>query len=69
MCIVVSWIVCMVIAVLFILWSPYVYSLSVFLWCGVFVGLGICCTVYLLYCVLCIYVYERVLPVRSHIPK
>jgi hypothetical protein len=63
-CIVVSWIVCMVIAVLCILWSPYVYSLPVYLWCGVFVGLGICCTVccvfvvlcfvYLLYCVLCI---------------
>jgi hypothetical protein len=52
--IVVSWIVCRVIAVLCILWSPYVYSLSVYLWCGVFVGLGICCTVYLLYCVLCI---------------
>jgi hypothetical protein len=53
-CIVVSWIVCRVIVVLCILWSPYVYSLSVYLWCCVFDGLGICCTVYLLYCVLCI---------------
>jgi hypothetical protein len=38
----------MVIAVLCILWSRYVY-----LWCGVFVVLCICGTVYLLYCVLC----------------
>jgi hypothetical protein len=53
-CIVVSWIVCRVMAVLCILWSPYVYSSSMYLWCGVFVGLGICCTVYLLYCVFCI---------------
>jgi hypothetical protein len=44
----------MVIAVLCILWSPCVYLLSVFLCCGAFVGLCICCTVYLLYCVLCI---------------
>jgi hypothetical protein len=49
-CIVVSWIVFRVIAILYILWSPYVYSLSVDLWCGVYVGLGVCCTVYLLYC-------------------
>jgi hypothetical protein len=42
---IVSWIVCRVIAVLCILWSPYVYSLSVYLWCGVFVVLCICCTV------------------------
>jgi hypothetical protein len=39
--IVVSWIVCRVINVLCILWSPYVYSLSVYLWCGVFVVLGV----------------------------
>jgi hypothetical protein len=45
-CTVVSWIVCMVIAVWCILWSPYMYSLSVYLWCGVFVVL---CVVYLLY--------------------
>jgi hypothetical protein len=44
-CIFVSWIVCRVIAVSSILWSPCVCSLSVYLWCGVFVGLGICCTV------------------------
>jgi hypothetical protein len=42
---IVSWIVCRVIAVLCILWSPYVYSLSMYLGFGVFVGLGICCTV------------------------
>jgi hypothetical protein len=46
----ISCLVCRVIAVLCILWPPYVYSLSVYLWCSVFVGLGICCTVYLLYC-------------------
>jgi hypothetical protein len=57
-CIVVSWIVCRVIAVLCILWSPYAYPLSVYLgvrcicWTGyllycVFVVL---CVVYLLYC-------------------
>jgi hypothetical protein len=45
-CIVVSWIACMVIAVLYILWSPYVYLLY---W--LFVVLCICCTVYLLSCV------------------
>jgi hypothetical protein len=45
-CIVVSWIMCMIIAVLCVLWSPYVYLL----YC-VFVVL---CVVYLLYCVLCI---------------
>jgi hypothetical protein len=43
-CIVVSWIVCMAIAVLCILWSTYVYLL----YCVS------CCTGYLLYCVLCI---------------
>jgi hypothetical protein len=48
--IVVSWIVCRVIADLWILWSPYVYSLSVYLWWGylldwVIVVLCICCTV------------------------
>jgi hypothetical protein len=48
-CIVVSWIACMVIAVLCILWSPYVYLL-----CGVFVVRCICCAAYLLYSVLCI---------------
>jgi hypothetical protein len=51
-CIVVSWIVCRVLAVWCILWSPYVYSLSVYLWCGVFVGLGICCTVCCVFVVL-----------------
>jgi hypothetical protein len=43
-CIVVSRIACMVIAVLCILWSSYVYLL----YC-VFAVLCICCTVYLLY--------------------
>jgi hypothetical protein len=51
-CIVISWIVCRVIAVLCILWSHYVYSLSVYVWCGVFVGLGICCTVCCVFVVL-----------------
>jgi hypothetical protein len=37
-CFVVSWIVCRLIAVLCVLWSPYVYLLSVYMWCGVFVG-------------------------------
>jgi hypothetical protein len=50
-CIVVSWIVCRVIV---ILWSPYVYSLSVYLWCGVFVGLCICCAVCCVFVVLCV---------------
>jgi hypothetical protein len=48
-CTVASWIACMVIDVLSILWSSYVYLL----YC-VFVVLGTGCTVYLLYCVLCI---------------
>jgi hypothetical protein len=56
-CIVVSWIVCRVIAVLCILWSPYVYSLSVYLLYGVFVGLGICCTVLCVCCTVSIDVF------------
>jgi hypothetical protein len=52
-CIVASWIACMVIAVLSILWSSYVYLL----YC-LFVVRCICCSGYLLYCVFvvrCIY--------------
>jgi hypothetical protein len=51
-CIVVSWILCRVIVVWCILWSPYVYSLAVYLWCGVFVVLGIRCTVCCVFVVL-----------------
>jgi hypothetical protein len=42
---IVSWIVGEVIAALWILWSPYVFLLSVFFWCNAFVVLCICCTV------------------------
>jgi hypothetical protein len=51
-CNVVGWIVCRVIAVLCILWSPYMHSLSVYLWCGVFVVLCRCCTVCCVFVVL-----------------
>jgi hypothetical protein len=84
-CIVVSWIVCRVIAVWCIWWSPYVYLLycvfvvlcicfTVYLLLCVFVVLCICCTVYLLYCVfvvLCICCTVCCFPKlpKQHLPK
>jgi hypothetical protein len=53
-CIVVSYIACMVIAVMNICGHLMCICCTVYLLHGVFVVLGIGCTVYLFYCVLCI---------------
>jgi hypothetical protein len=54
-CVVVIWIACKVIAVLYICGHLMGICCAVYLLYGVFVVLGISCTVYMLYCVLYIF--------------